>query len=442
MPELEPEERVSSFIEMVKGYSKEQALKEADRCVECGICIASCPAHMDIPKYIKAIRDENLDEGLRILYETNPLPEVCGRICTRRCEDACALGHTGDPVSIRWLKRYIADQIPREKYKEILKHDKIKPTGKKVAIIGAGPGGLGAAYYLALMGYEVEIYEANDNAGGMLRYGVPEYRLPYDQLDKDVEYIKSLGVKFNFNSPIGDKLTVNKLLDDFDAVFISTGLPEAWKLGIDGEENEGVVTGVKMLDDVTYGRNPKIGKEVVVIGGGNVAMDSARTSLRLGAKVTILYRRRIVDMPADDEEIKEAQEENVTMIPQAIPLRVEKLESGRLNIVYGKAKMVDQGPNKRPKPVLIEGKEYTIEADNLILAIGQTTDLTYLPKDIHDKIATKKGKIEVDKNMMTKVEGLFAGGDMVNNVADAISAIADGHRAARGIDRFLATRNQ
>ncbi|MEN8225664.1 MAG: NAD(P)-binding protein, partial [Bacteroidota bacterium] len=240
MDHLHPEERSDSFVEMIKGYSKEQAEKEADRCVECGICTATCPAHMGIPEYIKAIRNDDLEEGLRVLYDTNPLPEICGRICTHKCETVCSLGHRGDAVSIRWLKRYIADQNPSEKYKKILESENLEKNGKKVAIIGAGPAGLSAAHYLSLMGYECTIYEKLSKAGGMMRFGIPEYRLPYDQIDKDIDYILSLGVKIIYNTNVGTDITHDQMNKDYDAVFAGTGLHTGRSTRIEGSDHHHV----------------------------------------------------------------------------------------------------------------------------------------------------------------------------------------------------------
>lgn len=436
MPHLQPEERLLSFTEMVKGYSREMALQEADRCIQCGICTATCPAHMNIPAYIKAIREENIIEGLKILYETNPLPGICGRICTRRCEDVCALSHRGEAISIRWLKRYLTDCVEAEKYQEILKSE-FKPNGKKVAIIGSGPGGLSAAYYLANLGYQVEMYEQNKTAGGMLRYGIPEYRLPYDKLDKDIDFILSLGVKIHLNSCVGKDVTFDEIYQNNDAVFISTGLFEPYKIRVKGEENEGVVSGLKVLSDITNGIKLKLGKKVIVIGGGNVAMDAARTARRLGAEVLVVYRRRLEDMPADAEEITEAMEEKVDFIFQAIPLEIEKSDNGKLNFIYGKAEMKDAKDGKRPQPVLLEGSREVIEADTIVAAIGQGTSFNWMDGNAKTKIEFGKWHIKADRWGQTTDKKVFIGGDMFNQTADAITAIADGHRSARSIDEML-----
>ena len=235
MEMLSPEEGLSSFRELVQGYSEEQAKKEADRCLACGICVATCPAHMDVPGYIRAIRDDDLHDGLRIVYESNPLPASCGRVCTHTCESVCAKRHgEGEAISIRWLKRYIADQIYAQDYEQVLGSAE-EPNGKRVAIVGSGPGGMSAAYYLRLLGYEVTVFDSRDLPGGMLRYGIPEYRLPYDQINKDIEYIRSLGVEIKQEFQIGRDLSFEDIYTDYEAVFISTGLPDPYQMGIPGE---------------------------------------------------------------------------------------------------------------------------------------------------------------------------------------------------------------
>lgn len=442
MAMLDPEEGVRSFLEVVKGYSAEQARREAERCVDCGICVATCPAHMDIPEYIKAVREGDFENGLRLLYRTNPFPATCGRICTHRCEDVCSVGHMGDPVAIRWLKRYICDQVPEADYADILR-DRPALDGRKVAIIGAGPGGLSAAYYLTKLGYAVTVYESNEKGGGMLRYGVPNYRLPYDQLDKDIDYILSLGATIHYNVKVGRDVRFSELMAEFDAVFFSVGLSDPYGLGVEGEDHPRVLSGLQVLDDVTHERDPGVGKRVAVIGGGNVAMDAARVSRRLGAEVTVLYRRRIEDMPADPEEIHEARAEQVRFVTQAVPVRVEDGPSpAQVNILWGEAEMVADEKGGRPRPVLQEDRMHTETYDCIISAIGQGGDFEFLSDEYADQVEVRRGKVVADEGRQTGIPQLFVGGDVANNTADAVSAVADGHQAAVGIDRFLSGARQ
>lgn len=441
MSELEAEERVTSFIEIVKGYSKEQAIKEADRCLECGICVAQCPAHMDIPEYIKAIREDDIELAVQILYETNPFSASCGRICTHRCEDVCSLAHNGNPIAIRWLKRYIMDQISPEEMTKVL-NENISTNKKKIAIIGAGPGGLSAAYYLRQLGYDIKIFEAKEKGGGMLRYGIPEYRLPYDQLDKDIDYILSLGVKIEYNKEVGKGITFDELYKTYDSIFFSTGLEKPSGLRCEGEELPGVVAGVDYLRDITKGEKPDIGKKVVVIGGGNVAMDVARTALRFGVNVTVLYRRRIVDMPADIEEITEAKEENVIFNPQSLQTKIEKTEDGRLILHWNNMKMVEDPGKSRPKPIPVEGDTDSMIVDTIFKAIGQKADFSFIPKEYEEKLEFKWGKVVANEFGQTSLAKVFAGGDAMNWTADAVSAIGNGHMAAKGIDDFLQSKDK
>ena len=437
MEMLSPDESIEGFDEVVKGYDVEQAKKEADRCIECGMCVATCPAHMDVPDYIKSIRDGDYDEGLRLMYRTNPFPATCGRICTRRCESVCPVGLQGDSIAIRWLKRHIVDQVDAKDYARIL-NDNIEENGKQVAIIGAGPGGLSAAYYLRKKGYEVTVYEAQDKAGGMLRYGVPGYRLPDSGLDKDINYIVSLGVEIRNNTRIGTDISFESLLNDYDAVFLSTGLSVPSSMRINGEDHPRVLSGLQVLADAASGRDPGIGNKVAVIGGGNVAMDASRVSRRLGADVTILYRRRISDMPADIEEIHEAQEEACTIVTQAIPVEImDAPDEKQVIIKWGEAEMVQDPKGGRPRPVLQEDRMHEDTYDCIISAIGQGSNLDYLSKEVQEQLAIEWGRFTPGEYQHTSLEKVFVGGDVANRTADAISAIEDGHHAARGIDRFL-----
>ncbi len=436
MPHLEAAARLGSFVEMVKGYSHDLAVREADRCIQCGICTATCPAHMNIPAYIKAVREDDIAGGLKILYETNPLPGVCGRVCTRRCEDVCALSHRGEAISIRWLKRYLTDCATSEDYRRLLQ-DEVTPLNQKVAIIGSGPGGLSAAYYLAGMGYQVEIFEQQAAAGGMLRYGIPEYRLPYGKLDQDIAQITAAGVVINYNTCIGKDVSFDDLYARFDAIFVSVGMFEPYRIGIAGDDHPRVISGLKLLSDVTNGIPVSLGKHVVVVGGGNVAMDAARTSRRLGCEVTVLYRRREVDMPADREEIEEALEEGVNFIFQAIPLELKENSAGTLDFAWGRAEMVAQEPGQRPQPILIEGSREHVTADTVIAAIGQGVNFVWMDGKASAKIELKKYRVLADRWGQTADTKVFVGGDMFNPTADAISAIADGHRSARAIDKML-----
>ena len=439
MPELEGMERVKSFAEVVLGYNEEQARAEASRCISCGLCTEACPEHMHIPEYINAIATGNDADAIRIIYDNNPLPEMCGKVCTRRCEDVCAIAVRGEPVAIRWLKRYATETaLTSEITREIVNPEIREPNGKSVGIIGAGPSGLTAGYYLALRGYDVTIYEANAKAGGATMYGIPKYRFPIDSLDKQIEYIQSIGVKIHFNTKVGKDISFKEIYDKYDVVFMGVGFPDAWSLGVDGEDAKGSMQAFRYLHMVNSGEKVDIGDKVVVVGGGNVAIDAARVSRRFGADVTILYRRRVEDMPADWEEIEGAEDEGVHIVPQGIPIKVHKDEKGRVKSVeYLKAEMVADEKGGRPRPVAIEGSNTIIEATSVMAAIGQMGDYSFLGKEFEEKIKIERGRFVVNDKQQTTDPKVFAGGDAVNRTADAISAIADGFKACKAIDEML-----
>ncbi len=441
MPVMEPEVRKRTFREMALGFSDQTAIDEASRCLECGICVAACPTHMDIPEYIRAIRENRLEEGLEILYDTNPFPESCGRICTARCQDVCAVGHNGEPIAIRFLKRYITDKTAEEKYRILGIGKTLPSTGKRVAIIGGGPSGLTAAYYLRNYGHHVTVFEKHDHLGGMLRYGIPEYRLPKAVLDREIQTILDTGVEVKFNREVGKDISLKEIRNQFDAVFVSVGAQKGTQMPIEGMDTPGVLVGVDFLDRIAEGERPNLGKRVVVVGGGNTAMDVCRSSVRLGAEeVVVLYRRTEAQMPANREEIEEAKEEGVKFQFLVNPIKIRK-KGDSLEIECIRMELGEPDASGRRRPVPVEGSNFTVEADTCIMAIGQKVDGT-MARQIDIKL-TRWGTFEVNPDTLeTNVEGIFAGGDCERGPDDAISAIADGKKAAYFIQRYLEKKKQ
>ncbi len=394
---------------------------------------------MHIPEYINAIAQGEDEDAIRIIYDNNPLGEMCGKVCTRRCEDVCALEVRGEAVAIRWLKEYAVGRAENaEALQEIVSPEILPPNGKKVGIVGAGPSGLTAAYYLALKGFDVTIYESHAYAGGMVMYGIPKYRLPMDSLNKQIDYMKNIGVKIEFNTHVGKDISFDKIYKESDAIFVGVGFQVPYDIGIEGEDAKGVIPAVSLLFDVNNGSTPDVGNKVVVIGGGNVAIDGARVSKRLGADVTIMYRRRVEDMPADWEEIEGAGHENVEIMPQTIPVEILSDENNKVTgIKYLKAEMVSDGKGGRPRPVPIEGSEAIMECSTVIGAIGQEADYSFFPEEYRNNVEIERGRMVVNDDMQTTDPKIFAGGDAVNRVADAISAIADGYNAVKAIEKFI-----
>ena len=396
-------------------------------------CMDACPAHTNVPGYIKLIAEGQFKEAYKLIRETNPFPASVGRVCYAPCEQVCNRGQIDESMAIRDLKRVPAEQWNIEE----LEVPTIVKTDKKVAIVGAGPAGLTAANDLALKGHNVTIFEALPEPGGMLRVGIPEYRLPKQILRKEIDYIQKLGVEIKTGIQVGKDVTLQELRKDHDAIFVGIGAHGGMKLGVEGEDTPGVIEGVRFLRDVNLGTKVEIGKKVAVIGGGNTAIDCARTARRLGAgEVTIIYRRSRAEMPAAEEEIAAAEEEGIKIEFLTTPTRFLSENEKLAKIECIKMQLGEPDASGRPRPVPIKDSEFTVPVDTVIAALGQAAETEFV-KELGISLS-KRGTIEIDtKTGATNIEGVFSGGDVVTGPAFVIDAIAAGKTAAGSIDRYL-----
>jgi len=453
MPRQDPKIRGSNFNEVALGYTAEQAQAEASRCIQCPKhpCIDGCPVGIDIPGFIEAIRDNDMSEAVRILKDKNSLPGICGRVCPQetQCEAVCTLAKREAPIAIGRLERYVADwerANMKSASSSVVKPD---PIGGRVAVVGSGPAGLTAASDLAKLGLNVTLFEALHVAGGVLMYGIPEFRLPKEIVQAEVGYVASLGVELELDSVVGKAVTVEELLGNgYQAVFLAPGAGAPMFLDIPGENLNGIYSANEFLTRVNlmkayrfpeYDTPVKVGKRVAVIGGGNVAMDSARCALRLGAdEVDIIYRRSEVEMPARREEVENAMEEGIQFKLLTNPKSCIGDESGRVKALeLYEMELGEPDDSGRRRPVPKPGTEYTFEVDVVIVALG-TRPNPIIPSTTKGLETTRWGTILTDEATgKTSKPGVWCGGDMATGAATVISAMGAGRRAATNIDEYL-----
>ena len=453
MPEQDPKVRAHNFQEVALGYDEDTAIAEAERCLHCKVpqCRKGCPVEIDIPAFIGKIKEHDFDSAIGIIKESSSLPAVCGRVCPQenQCEKYCILAHKGESVAIGRLERFVADY-------QLAKNEEVKPIefahdAQRVAVIGAGPAGLTCAGDLARKGYKVTIFEALHVAGGVLSYGIPEFRLPKDKIVKrEVENLQKLGVTIEVNAIAGRLFTVDELLGEmgFDAVFVGTGAGLPHFMHIPGENLNGVYSSnefltrcnlMKAYDFPNYATPIRVGRRVAVVGGGNVAMDAARTSLRLGADhVYIVYRRSEAELPARLEEVHHAKEEGIDFQLLNNPVEILGDEQGWVKALRCiRMELGEPDASGRRRPVAIEGSEYELEVDTVIMAIGNGPN-PIVASTTPGMDTNKRGNIIADEETgATTREGVFAGGDIVTGAATVILAMGAGKKAAAAIDKYL-----
>ena len=429
-------ESAGALLTAIKGFKDDFISHiENDRCKQQFTpvpCVAKCPAHVDIPGYIALTGAGRYADAIRLIRKDNPFPSVCGLICEHPCELACRRNMVDDAINIRGIKEYAV-----EKAGEVPVPEKYAPTGKTVAVIGGGPAGLTAAYYLALMGHKITVFEKRKMLGGMLRYGIPRYRLPALYLDRDINAVLSLGVEVKLNVEIGKDITLEELKKQYDAVYISIGAHTDKKLGIDGEDKIGVMSAVQLLRAMGDGNKPDFtGKNVVIIGGGNVAMDATRTSKRLGAKsVTCVYRRRMIDMTALPEEAEGAIAEGCRILELQAPVRITYNDADEVTGLVVQPQVIGSYDRGRAKPFKANKPEEVIPCDVIVVAIGQAIENEHFKEN---NSPTKWDQIDANSDStITGADGVFAGGDCVSGPATVIKAIDAGKVAADNIDKYL-----
>jgi len=450
MIEQDPSERIKNFAEVSLGLTEEMVELETQRCLQCEnpLCVAGCPVNIKIPQFIKLLKEKKYKKALYKIKTDNLLPAICGRVCPQetQCEEACVLNKLGEPIAIGQLERFIADWERKNNLKEC--PECAVPKGIKVAVIGAGPAGLACAGELAMSGYDVTIFEAFHIGGGVLSYGIPQFRLPKEIIKSEIETLEMLNVKLEYNIIIGKTLTIEDLKEiGFKAFFIGVGAGLPIFLRVPGLNLNGVLTAnefltrsnlMKAFKFPDYDTPIKIGKIVTVIGGGNVALDSARTALRLGAeKVIVVYRRSEAEMPARREEYHHALEEGIIFQFLTNPVKFigdENDDLKQMEVI--KMELGEHDESGRRRPIPIESSEYLIDTDTIIIGIGTKAN-PIITKSIPELKISKRGYIKTDENFQTNIEEIFAGGDIVTGAATVISAMGAGKRAAHGIDKFL-----
>ncbi len=453
MPKQEVEERVKNFNEVALGYNEEQARKEAEKCILCPnpLCVQGCPVNVNIPEFIKLIGEGEYIKAARKIKEDDILPRMTGRVCPQeeQCEAKCVLGIKGEPIAIGRLERFVADYEASHSEPEVpLLHSK---KNKKVAVVGSGPAGLTVAADCARMGYDVKVFEALHKPGGVLLYGIPEFRLPKEIVGREVETLKKMGVELECNVVIGKTITIEQLFEEgYQAIFIGVGAGLPRFLGVEGENLLGIYSANEFLTRINlmkayrfpeYDTPINVGKKVAVIGGGNVAMDSARSALRLETReVHIIYRRSRLEMPARKEEIENAEEEGIIFDFLVTPVGFLGDKNGWVKAIKMiKMELVEEDNSGRRRPVPVEGSEFLFDVDTVIVAIGQKANPLLLSTTPEIK-KNKWGYIDAEPETgKTSIKGVFAGGDIVTGEATVIAAMGAGRKAARAIDDYLKT---
>lgn len=451
--EQEPKVRATNFEEVCYGYNKEEAMEEATRCLNCknARCIQGCPVSINIPAFIAEIKEGNIEEAYKVIGQSSALPAICGRVCPQesQCESKCVRGIKGDAVSIGKLERFVADYALEN---DIKPEKPEKTNGHKVAVIGSGPSGLTCAGDLAKLGYEVTVFEALHELGGVLVYGIPEFRLPKQKVvKKEIEKVKELGVKFETNVVIGKSTTIDQLMEeeDFEAVFIGSGAGLPMFMGIPGETANGVFSAneyltrsnlMKAFDD-SYDTPIAAGKKVAVVGGGNVAMDAARTALRLGAEVHIVYRRSEAELPARVEEVHHAKEEGIIFDLLTNPTEIIADENGWVKgMKCVKMELGEPDASGRRRPVEVPGSEYVMDLDAVIMSLGTSPNPLISSTTKGLDINNRKCIIAEEETGKTTKTGVYAGGDAVTGAATVILAMGAGKAGAKGIDEYLSNK--